>query len=353
MADLLHFSPQAESMRSREIDKNDFFKQKASFEKIKFLLRYAVLAPSTHNSQPWLFKVEKNSCKIYSNPEKNITEADPLGRDLHISFGCLIENLIVAADYFSIFSHLEYFGGREDYLIAEVFFQNLDAPPKVKPELEKILDAIPKRVNARGIFEKKSISQEIVQKIVSKNDFSDLRIDIVQQPEKIDALARLTAEGLKMAYSHTSFRKEMSSWMNSSFSRRKEGIPGYSLRMPPLVSLVLPTLMRLFNMSRRVAFLNYQSISSAPVVCVISAEKNSPAIWLMVGRLFERIALTIGPSGLKASIFVASVEMGDLYKDVQKILDHERIPQFLFCLGYMDFNQAPNMRHQVESKIIS
>ena len=29
----------------------------SSAEKLKFLLRYAILAPSTHNSQPWLFHI--------------------------------------------------------------------------------------------------------------------------------------------------------------------------------------------------------------------------------------------------------------------------------------------------------
>lgn len=42
----------------RKINISDF-PEKGSLEfQIKFVLNYAILAPSTHNSQPWLFKIE-------------------------------------------------------------------------------------------------------------------------------------------------------------------------------------------------------------------------------------------------------------------------------------------------------
>jgi nitroreductase len=33
---------------------------------LRFALRYAVLAPSSHNSQPWLFYVDGNAVEIYA-----------------------------------------------------------------------------------------------------------------------------------------------------------------------------------------------------------------------------------------------------------------------------------------------
>lgn len=337
----------------RDIDSKEFFNLSSGEEKIKFLLRYAILAPSTHNSQPWLFKIENNSCKIYYDPSKKITEADPLGRDLYISFGCLLENLIIAASYFNVFNRVDYYSGRTDNLIAEVFFSGLSKKTGVNRNLEKILEVIPKRVNARGIFEDQEISEEILKEIVALNDFSELKLDLIQDKEKIKRLAELTARGLKIAYESKSFRKEMASWMHSSFSKKREGIPGYSLRLPALISLIFPSLVRFFNLGKAVSILNYKSIASAPLVCVISAKENSPLIWLKVGRLFERITLELTALNLKTSIFVAAIEIGDLYKQAQEVLGHKLIPQLLFCVGYMNFKQKPNLRHPVESKLIS
>ena len=44
-----------------DIKKEDFLHQGQLADKIRFVLGYAILAPSTHNSQPWLFKVKENS----------------------------------------------------------------------------------------------------------------------------------------------------------------------------------------------------------------------------------------------------------------------------------------------------
>jgi nitroreductase len=35
-----------------------FPEQSSPAEKLKFLLQYAVLAPSSHNTQPWLFRIQ-------------------------------------------------------------------------------------------------------------------------------------------------------------------------------------------------------------------------------------------------------------------------------------------------------
>ncbi len=42
-----------------------------------FGLRYAVLAPSSHNSQPWLFHVDGNAVEIYADPARRLPVVDP------------------------------------------------------------------------------------------------------------------------------------------------------------------------------------------------------------------------------------------------------------------------------------
>lgn len=36
-------------------------------EQIRFLLRYALLAPSTRNTQPWVFESDANHARIYAD----------------------------------------------------------------------------------------------------------------------------------------------------------------------------------------------------------------------------------------------------------------------------------------------
>ena len=139
-----------------EIKKENFPNRGSLADKIRFVLGYAILAPSTHNSQPWLFKIKNDSCKIYYDPKLRLPEADPLGRDLYISMGCMIDNLLIAANYFGIFKNVNI--NLKINFVAEVFFQNLG---NKNLDLEYLVDTIPKRFNSRGFFESKPLLNKL------------------------------------------------------------------------------------------------------------------------------------------------------------------------------------------------
>ena len=47
-----------------KISEGDFPRSGDAEEKLRFLLNYAVLAPSGHNTQPWLFKVRNGEVEL-------------------------------------------------------------------------------------------------------------------------------------------------------------------------------------------------------------------------------------------------------------------------------------------------
>ncbi|MBI2643998.1 MAG: hypothetical protein HYW95_00610 [Candidatus Wildermuthbacteria bacterium] len=319
-------------------------------EQIKSLLEYAVRAPSVHNTQPWLFRVEKNSCKIYLNPKLKLSQADPMGRDSYISIGCCAENLILAAKCFGIFDRIIYHG--ENNLAAEVLFR---PNGNKNEEYNRILETILQRVNSRGVFEKKPVEDSLVQRMSSiAQEYLDnvLEIHFIAEKEKIEALAALTAKGMRMAHRNPAFRKEMSRWINPNFSKKADGMPGYSLRMPMIISILTPFLMKFMDLGKFLAKLNYRSVSSAPLICIVTAKENSPTVWMKTGRLVERLMIELQNSGLQTSIFIAAIEIGDLHKNVQQLLGANLLPQFLFCAGSMAAKQPLTPKHPVEDKLL-
>jgi nitroreductase len=62
------------------------------------LVRAAVLAASAHNTQPWLFRITTNRVDLYAVTARNIGTIDSLRREMYISLGCALENLVLAAD---------------------------------------------------------------------------------------------------------------------------------------------------------------------------------------------------------------------------------------------------------------
>ena len=75
-----------------QINERNFPIKGTSIEKLKFLLRYAILAPSSHNTQPWKFSISEDKIKVFADKNRWLKVADPDQRELYISTGCAIEN---------------------------------------------------------------------------------------------------------------------------------------------------------------------------------------------------------------------------------------------------------------------
>lgn len=63
----------------------------------KELVRYATLAPSSHNTQCWRFKTEPGAITILADLSRRCPAVDPDDHHLYVSLGCATENLVQAA----------------------------------------------------------------------------------------------------------------------------------------------------------------------------------------------------------------------------------------------------------------
>lgn len=335
-------------MDRRQINKNDYPSDKSLKDKILFLLNFAIFAPSTHNTQPWLFKIEDNKCSILFDKKLSLKEADPDNRYLTISLACALENLIIAAKYFGIYeSHtiaIDFEAGK----FAEVRF-NENGNKNLS--LEYLVDAILVRRNARGFFESEELSdrQDVVELLSSEGYLNNTKVNFITEKSLVKNIATATSDGLIKTYKNKNFRLEMSEWMHNNLTSKKDGMPGYSLRMPFVASFILPTLVRFFDIGKLLGKLNKVSIDSAPAVGILSSNQNSPSVWAEMGRVFERLNLEFVSRGFYSSVFVASLE-GETLNAEKLNLDSK--PQFLFAIGKPKYISKLAPRYGVEEKLI-
>jgi hypothetical protein len=62
------------------------------------LVAAATLAPSPHNSQPWLFRLGGDRIDLFADASRNIGAIDPFAREKHVGLGAALENLVLAGD---------------------------------------------------------------------------------------------------------------------------------------------------------------------------------------------------------------------------------------------------------------
>lgn len=338
-------------------DENEFPSKGEIKDKILFLLKYAVLAPSTHNSQPWLVQIEGNKCKVYADREVKITEADPVGRDMYISIGCFLENLLIAAGHFSVFYQLKVNSIRDQNLpVLEIEFNSTGQLPKrhAIDRNKHLFQAIEKRRNTRYKFEERAIPKGVIEECLHfAEEFNhSCELSVFTSEDQIQAVANLTSGAIKEAYEKSSFRVEMSEWINNNFSKKKRGLFGYALGVPAPISLVLPFVVKYFNIGWKIGGLSADVVRSAPALFVIEVQENSPENWIKVGQLAELLMLHLNASSLKTAIYVAAIEIGNNAKQLEKILCLKNKPAFLFVAGFNSFEQPAAPRYTPESLLI-
>src|SRR5512140_907598 len=127
-------------------------------QKMRFLIQYAVLAPSEHNAQPWRFRVEEDSLALFADRTRGLPVSDPYDRELTIACGAALMNLRVAARRFAYDVEQELFpDGIEEDLLARVRLGGRHDPA----ELDRLLfDAIPHRRTYRRRFGDRTVDAD-------------------------------------------------------------------------------------------------------------------------------------------------------------------------------------------------
>src|SRR5262245_2815128 len=67
---------------------------------IHSILYCASLAPSGHNAQPWKVRLVDGELLIGTDPARWLPKVDPANREVALSLGAFLENLIAAAPHF-------------------------------------------------------------------------------------------------------------------------------------------------------------------------------------------------------------------------------------------------------------
>jgi len=120
----------------------DFPRNGSTHDKWKFLLRYAILAPSSHNTQPWLFRLRGGEAELYADRTRACRVVDPDDRELVMSCGCALFHLRSALLHFGCFGGVEILPDANDSeLLARV---NLGVQGESSAGESLIFHAIPK-----------------------------------------------------------------------------------------------------------------------------------------------------------------------------------------------------------------
>ena len=209
-----------------EVSEADFPATGSTAEKLAFILNYAVMAPSGHNTQPWQFRLTDDCIELYADRTAALPVIDPEDRELTMSCGAALFNLRVALRYFGYKCDVLTFPKPSDPdLLAEA---RLGPSREPSAEDKMLFAAIPKRRTNRNKFEEREVPEILLSELQVAAAQEGAWLHVIQRDDVRTAVADLIAEGDRQQWQDESFRRELASWTHSSRQMRRDGIPGYA-----------------------------------------------------------------------------------------------------------------------------
>lgn len=301
-------------------------------EKFRAVLRFAVLAPSSHNSQPWLFRVVGNALELLADRSRALPVVDPEDRELIISCGAALRFVRATLTHFGQGSRLALFPERDQPdLLARV---TLDEPVKPTERDHALFKAIPLRRTNRFPFEPREVPEVALGRARNQTEKDGAWLQTLTGEADRAALAELIAEGDQAQLADRRFRRELAAWVHSNRSASRDGMPGYAHGIGDLASAVGPLIIRTFDVGDGRAARDRQLALGSPALAVLWTEEDSPRAWLRAGQGLAGALLSLQAEGVAVSYLNQPIEIPELRDRVRALLGREGEPQLILRLGY-------------------
>jgi nitroreductase len=290
---------------------------------LRFLLRFAILAPSPRNSQPWAFAIRENQIHLFADLVRSQPVSDPERRELYISVGCALENLLVAAEHFGLDHGVSYFPQPSlPELVATVLLR--PGGKLCEGRVGATLHAMVRRHNDPGVFRGTPVSQVVRRTLRSCLIEPDLELDLSSDELFRQWISALTMESDRIDFRNPAFRLELGHWMTQGIFHGPP--PSFSGSTPPVSRA---------SWGSVVADQDEARVESASVLGLIRATNDSHLTHVRVGQLFERVWLTATTLGLSINPLSATLRRPELRATLTEVLARPGwVPQHLFRIGY-------------------
>lgn len=331
------------------VDEDDFPRRGDAAARWEFLLRYAILAPSSHNTQPWLFRIRQDTLEMYADRTRALRVCDPNERQLIISCGCALYHLRVAMEHFGCLGSIATLPDATDPDLLARLRLGEHGSPNVEDNL--LFAAITRRRTNRQPFADRPLPETLISALQLAAHAERNWLHFIRDEESKYAAAGLIAEGDRRQWAEKRFRLELAAWVHSNHAHAHDGIPGYAQDVNDLLSYAGPLVVRTFDMGDGQAAKNHEIAVHSPALAVLGSEGDAPRDWLHTGQALAHLLLRARMEDVWASFLNQPVEVPELRTRLAALLKTSGQPQLVLRLGYGP-EVRPTPRRNVEDVLL-
>lgn len=297
-------------------------------DKLAFGLRYAILAPSSHNTQPWTFRLHGHSVELRLDRSRALPMLDPDGREMIMSCGAALMHLRIALEAHGQQVAVQRLPSAEDRdLIARVAIEGERSPSDATVEL---MPAIFQRRTNRGDYRLDPVPTGVRDRLIDAVTDEDARLTLITPGETHGGVAALVELGSERQWTNPRFRHEA-----GAFHQGEARAPSDDARVLPATAAEVQT-----AVAR-----DHEQARQAPTLAVVATQADDRHAWLRSGEALDRLMLAVAAAGAACSFLNQPIEVADLRPELARLAGSADYPQAMLRIGYAE--QVPTTRRRV------
>jgi nitroreductase len=270
-------------------------------------------APSTHNTQPWLFVVRSDAVELHLDPDRTLPVADSTGRGARISCGAALFNLQLAMRAHGVEPHVALTPDRADpTMLAVVRLRGHRAPTRSEATLYR---AIPRRHSHRHPLHPAPVARSALNDVVYAAGIEGGYLRLVTDSPNAGVVAALIRRADREQCADPAYQAELARW-----TRVGEPHPDSADGQP----------MRDFATDRPRPIREFER---GPLLGVLMSPGDTPRDHLRSGQALQRALLTATEHGIGASIFSAPIEVAGARYALRNLTGALMWPQLVLRFG--------------------
>jgi nitroreductase len=309
------------------------FPEGDSRARLRFLVTYAVLAPSGHNTQPWQFRLHRDAVlELRADRTRSLPVVDPDDRALTIACGAALANIRVAAEALGEEIAVDVLPDRDEpALLARVTARGPRPPATTAARLLRAMTA---RRTSRFAYAPDPVPDVLREEaLAAAARAGDARLHWLDSVAARHAVALLVSEGDRIQMADAAFRHELAARMRSRHGASRDGMSGAAFGMPDLLSFAAALVVRTFDVGAGQAAHDMALAEGSPVLAVLATERDTRRDWLAAGEALMRVLLAVTAGGFTASFLNQPIEVASLRPKLAAAAGAAGVPQILMRIG--------------------
>ena len=260
---------------------------------------------------------------VYADLSRWLQVADADQRELYVSVGCAVENLVVAAEHFGLAARVEHSPAASHGAPAvRVRLEEAGegSSPTRPPEL---FDAILRRHTNHREYDGRPISESVRAELEALAVEPGIEIRFTDDPEVRQKVDDLVVRADALQFADPAWREELASWLG-------RGVFGHGWLLSKMAKLAVSHL----DLSGSVSRKDRRLLGSASLLGLVAVDGVNRESRIRAGQVFERLFLGATEAGLALQPMNQILQVEEVRDAFEALLPRGwGTPQITFRLG--------------------